>query len=67
MPPVSLLIKPSSSLCNMRCKYCFYSDVSDIRDIKSYGMMSKETADRLITKALAFADSSPVCFAFQGG
>lgn len=67
MPPVSLLIKPSSSLCNMRCKYCFYSDVSNIRDIKSYGMMCKETADRLITKTLAFADSSPVCFAFQGG
>lgn len=39
MPPIHMLIKPASSLCNMRCKYCFYSDVSEHREIKSYGLM----------------------------
>lgn len=67
MPPISVLIKPSSCLCNMRCKYCFYSDVANTRDVKSFGMMNSATAENIICKALDFADSQPVSFAFQGG
>ena len=67
MPPLSIMIKPASSLCNMRCKYCFYHDVTDHRDIKSFGMMSEETAENLIKKALDFADGESIAFAFQGG
>lgn len=26
MPPISVLIKPSSGMCNMKCDYCFYCD-----------------------------------------
>ena len=26
MPPIYLLIKPASGRCNMRCRYCFYTD-----------------------------------------
>ncbi len=55
-------------MCNMRCKYCFYADVSDFREIRSFGLMSPETARNIIEKALAFADrGEPVSFAFQGG
>ena len=61
------MIKPASSLCNMRCKYCFYHDVTDHRDIKSFGMITEETTDNLIEKALDFADGESVAFAFQGG
>ena len=67
MPPLSIMIKPASSLCNLRCRYCFYHDVSEIRDVKSFGVMSPETADRLIEKALKFADGESIAFAFQGG
>ncbi len=67
MPPLSIMIKPASALCNMRCKYCFYHDVTDHRDVKSFGFMSEETAYNLIQKALAFADGESVAFAFQGG
>ncbi len=66
MPPVSFLIKPASSLCNMRCKYCFYDDVSKNREINSYGIMNFETLEILLEKALSYADKR--CdFAFQGG
>lgn len=68
MPPISVLIKPASSMCNMRCKYCFYADVTDFREIRNFGVMSRETAENLIEKAFAFADKGePVSFAFQGG
>ena len=26
MKYMNFLIKPASSLCNLRCKYCFYAD-----------------------------------------
>ena len=40
MPPLSLLIKPASGGCNMRCVYCFYHDEAQNRAVASYGMMS---------------------------
>ena len=64
--PVSLLIKPVSSLCNLACKYCFYEDVSDRRIKKSYGLMSLETAQILIDKTFDIAGGE-VRFSFQGG
>lgn len=67
MPPLSIMIKPASALCNMRCEYCFYHDVTDHRDVKSFGLMSEETADNLIRKALDFANGESIAFAFQGG
>ncbi len=67
MPPLSIMIKPASSLCNMRCKYCFYHNVSSLRDVKSFGMMTVVTAENLIKKALNFANGESVTFAFQGG
>ena len=65
-PHLSLLIKPASSLCNLRCGYCFYHALADSRDTGSYGIMTKETADILIAAAIAAALKS-VTFAFQGG
>lgn len=44
MEHLTLLVKPASSLCDLRCRYCFYEDVSDSRQIKSMGRMTGETA-----------------------
>lgn len=67
MPPLSIMIKPASSLCNLRCKYCFYCDVAESRDVANFGVMKEETAEKLIESALSFADGESVAFAFQGG
>lgn len=66
MKHLSLLIKPASSLCNMRCKYCFYHDISEMRENSSYGIMNAQTADNLIRRAIDFAEKE-VSFIFQGG
>jgi len=66
MPNVNLLIKPASSLCNLRCKYCFYHDVAENRATKSYGIMTLEMLERLVKQALEYASGS-CTFAFQGG
>ena len=52
MPPVNLLIKPASGNCNLRCKYCFYTDVMDKRETKDYGMMTKETLEAVVKQLL---------------
>ena len=66
MPPLTLMIKPASGLCNLRCKYCFYHDVAEKREVRSYGVMREETLEKVVKNALEFADG--ICtFAFQGG
>ncbi len=66
MPAVSLLIKPASGSCNLRCKYCFYTDEMENRSVKSYGIMSYETLENVIKKAFSYAEFS-CAIAFQGG
>lgn len=66
MPPISILLKPASSACNMRCRYCFYADVSQQRAVQNYGMMSLDTIEVIIKKALDYADGF-ASFGFQGG
>lgn len=66
MPPLSLLIKPVSGLCNMRCRYCFYTDVAQNRCVEHYGIMTDEVLTQLVKTALADAQGS-CTFVFQGG
>lgn len=66
MPPLSLLIKPASGNCNLRCRYCFYHDVSENRRTENFGMMSIDTLEILVQKAFHYADYA-CTFAFQGG
>ncbi len=66
MPPINLLIKPASGLCNMYCDYCFYCDITQKREQASYGMMSERTLRNVIKKTLRAASGS--CgIAYQGG
>ena len=64
--PFTALVKPASSACNMRCRYCFYADEARSRSVANYGLMSTGTLERLVEKAFAYA-TGPVSFAFQGG
>lgn len=65
--PISVMIKPSSSLCNLKCQYCFYSSLASERAEYSKGFMREETAERIIKSALDYADGTQVFFTFQGG
>lgn len=66
MRELSMLIKPASGRCNLRCKYCFYEDVTEHRDQADLGMMSEETLELLVRQAMELAEGR-VSFAFQGG
>lgn len=66
MPPVSVLMKPSSGMCNMSCDYCFYCDEAQKRKQASYGFMTEQTLKNVIRKTLLHAEGC-ISYAYQGG
>lgn len=64
--PISIMLKPASSACNLKCKYCFYNDVASSREISNKGIMSTSTAKKVIEAALDFSKDN-IFFTFQGG
>lgn len=64
--PLNLLIKPCSSLCNIRCGYCFYLDECESRNVRSYGFMDEQTLEMTVCRAFEYARGS-ISFSFQGG
>lgn len=68
MKQISVLIKPASSLCNIRCKYCFYANVSSLREVRSYGKMKDDVAEKMIENIFYdLEDGDSLSLAFQGG
>ena len=67
MPPISVMIKPASSSCNLRCRYCFYHDVSSLRHDPSRGRMSYELLENILRKMFDFSKGQLVSLSFQGG
>lgn len=62
----SLLIKPASADCNLRCEYCFYLDRSGLYPETAVHRMSEEVLERLVRSYLA--TPQPVyAFVWQGG
>lgn len=61
------MMKPASSNCNLRCKYCFYNDLSSHREMPSRGIMSQDTLRNILKKAFDFAGDDKVMLSFQGG
>ena len=66
MPAASILIKPASSACNMACRYCFYHEIAEGREVPDRGRMADGVLEELVRQAMAYAEGL-VTFAFQGG
>lgn len=66
MKHINLLIKPASGNCNLRCQYCFYHDITKIRESGNFGIMSEDILEDIVRKTLSTATDSAT-FAFQGG
>ena len=63
MKNLTLLIKPASGLCNMRCKYCFYQELVEGEKM---GVMERQMSHKLIDRVRCEVTDS-VTFMFQGG
>jgi len=66
MKPFSLLIKPASADCNLRCSYCFYLENSSLYSTFKTHRISDLVLEQVIKKYLA--TKQPVyTFGWQGG
>jgi len=63
--PITLMIKPASSLCNLQCDYCFYLDEEKNRANKYRTIMNSETIENIVIKA--HQTSNNINYIFQGG
>ena len=66
MRAISVMIKPASGLCNMRCDYCFYCDEAAKREQESYGLMTEATLKNVIRRTLTQV-TDHYTLSFQGG
>lgn len=68
MKHISVLIKPASSSCNIRCSYCFYNDISSLREVKTHGKMKSDLVERMIKNIFCdLEDGDELTLTFQGG
>ncbi|MGG5329477.1 SPASM domain-containing protein [Enterococcus sp. AZ163] len=68
MKHISVLIKPASSLCNLRCSYCFYANISSLREVRSYGRMKTDVTESMIKNIFVdLENGDSLSLAFQGG
>lgn len=66
MKPFTLLVKPASADCNLRCRYCFYLDRSELYPGSLRHRMNHEVLERMISSYMA--TNQPVYgFGWQGG
>lgn len=66
MKQFSLLIKPASADCNLRCPYCFYLSRSLLYPESARHRMSDEVLEKLISSYMA-TPHNVYAFAWQGG
>ncbi|MBL8025392.1 MAG: anaerobic sulfatase maturase, partial [Fibrobacteres bacterium] len=62
----SLLIKPTSADCNLRCAYCFYLEKSALYPAKPVHRMNSATLKAMIGKCMSIGMEQTI-FSWQGG
>jgi uncharacterized protein len=66
MKPFSLLIKPASADCNLRCPYCFYLKRSSLYPETARHRMPQDVLDRLVRRYME-TEQPHYAFCWQGG
>lgn len=62
----SVMIKPSSSNCNLDCKYCFYKVLSSNREEYDMGFMNESKLEETLRNAINSTEKQLIV-SFQGG
>ena len=63
-----VMAKPSGSVCNIDCKYCFYLEKEKLYpDVRKSWRMSDETLEQYVKQYIEAQDIPVVNFAWQGG
>lgn len=64
---LSVMVKTSSSKCNINCKYCFYNDITCERKIKDNGFLIMENMKIILDNIEDYCNGGNCTIGFQGG
>lgn len=65
--PLYVMLKPVGSVCNMRCKYCYYLEKKDLYAGEKRFVMSDEILELFIKQYLESQTMNQVLFTWHGG
>lgn len=65
--PLYVMLKPAGSLCNLRCKYCYYLEKNALYTEQNNHVISDEMLDKFIREYIEAQTSPDVLFCWHGG
>lgn len=65
--PTYIMNKPAGALCNLACKYCYYTEKSKLYKQDPRHVMSDELLDRFTREYIAMQTTPNVLFTWHGG
>jgi len=65
--PTYLLAKPAGSLCNMACRYCYYTEKARLYADTPRHVMSDELLERFVRQYIEMQPTPDVLFTWHGG
>lgn len=65
--PLYVMLKPAGSLCNLRCKYCYYLEKNALYTEQKNHVISDEMLDKFIHEYIEAQTSPDVLFCWHGG
>lgn len=65
--PVYVMVKPAGSLCNLRCKYCYYLEKGRLYAGQKNQVISDQTLETFIREYIEAQTTPSVLFSWHGG
>ncbi len=65
--PLYVMVKPAGSLCNLACRYCYYTEKAALYKEQPRHIMSDELLERFISQYIHAQTMPEVLFTWHGG
>lgn len=65
--PMYIMLKPAGSLCNLRCKYCYYLEKKKLYEDTTAPIMTDDLLEKFIKEYIEAQTSPQVLFTWHGG
>lgn len=65
--PMYIMLKPAGSLCNLRCKYCYYLEKSKLYDDNRNHVITDALLEKFIKEYIEAQTTPQVLFTWHGG
>ena len=65
--PMYVMLKPAGSLCNLRCKYCYYLEKRKLYQQNPNNIISDHMLEKFIKEYIEVQSTPQVLFTWHGG